>query len=184
VFYSRFGEWRPQKIKENICAVSAPGRIGSRVESKSGNSCTYVPVGSPSILRGQKIKENMSGVLLALRTIGTGKDWSAHRVQEWQLVYVQVGCPTMVRGQKIKENMSGDLLALRRIEASKDKREYIWCLLALRRIEESEKKENICTVLAPGRIGSRIEFKSGNSRFGELRPHKRKENIICMYRNL
>jgi hypothetical protein len=52
---------------------------------------------------------------------------------------------TIVRGQKIKENISGVLLALRRIEASKSKREYI------------------CTVLAPGRIGPRIELKSGKS---------------------
>jgi hypothetical protein len=73
----------------------------------------------------QKIKENISGVLLALRrieasenkreymySIGTGKDWFAHRVQEWQQDAL-----TIVRGQTMKENISGVLLALRRIEA-------------------------------------------------------------------
>jgi hypothetical protein len=71
VFYSRFGELRP-KIKENISGVLLALR---RIEASE-----------------DKREYNMY-------SIGTGKDWFAHRVQEWQL-------------------------ALRRIEASKKKREY------------------------------------------------------------
>jgi hypothetical protein len=50
--YSRFGELRPQKIKENISTVLATGRIGSRIEFKSGNS-------SFGELRPHKRKENI-----------------------------------------------------------------------------------------------------------------------------
>jgi hypothetical protein len=56
------------------CTVLAPGRIGSRLKFKSGNSCTY-PVGyALTIARGQKMKENISGVLLALRRIEASED--------------------------------------------------------------------------------------------------------------
>jgi hypothetical protein len=85
VFYSRFGELRSQKIKENIictCTIG-PGKDRFRIEFQSGNSCSRMPLwlqGKIEVfysrfgeLRPQKLKENIC--------IGTVKDRFAHRVK-------------------------------------------------------------------------------------------------------
>jgi hypothetical protein len=98
------------------------------------------------MVRGQKIEENMSGVLLALRrieasknkreymcSIGTVKDWSAHRVQEWQLVYVPVGCPYDCT-------------------RSENKREYVWCFT---RASENWHREGLVRA-SSSRVATRV----------------------------